>query len=93
LPPRLIAAAFAGGLALAVDARADPPLQLANAAEDTSKILAVAARNREGAQGLFGRIGIAFLASHGNTEASSLNGELDLGYIAGAWRHAGQLQG
>lgn len=90
---RLGGLALLAAVAMAPAARADPPHPFAYAPDDTSKMLAVAARQQQRTEGLFGRVALAFLANRGNTDATSLNAEFDLGYLSGAWRHAGRLQG
>jgi len=64
-----------------------------NAVEDTSKMLSTAARDQSKTQGLFGRIALAYLANRGNTDTTNANAELDLGFLAGHWRHAGMVRG
>jgi putative salt-induced outer membrane protein len=63
-----------------------------NAVEDTSKMLATAAREKDKKEGLFGVLGLGYLASKGNSENSSLNAQLNLGYLYGRWRHASMLK-
>lgn len=62
------------------------------APDETSKLLAAAARDKERKEGFFGALALAYLASRGNAVNSSLNAQLNLGYLTGRWRHAGMLK-
>jgi putative salt-induced outer membrane protein YdiY len=85
---RLVVAVVAGSCC-AFNAHAEGE----NAVEDTSKMLSTAARDQNKTQGLFGRIALAYLANRGNTDTTNANAELDLGFLAGHWRHAGMVRG
>lgn len=63
-----------------------------NTVDDTSKMLATAARDKDKTDGLFGAFALGYLANKGNSDNSSLNAQLTLGYIHGRWRHAGMLK-